>query len=83
MGFPLKKETRRLREEVFELLPHSRQETRTNLLRVRDILWTIDNALIFGEKDRTQLMTLFGEALELVFLSYDLKDYEQQNMKKK
>jgi hypothetical protein len=86
MVFRLKKETRHLREEVFQLLPHSRQEQRKHLLRVRDILWTIDNALIFGDKNQTELLTLFGEALELVFLTYsvdgnNMDDYEQKQKK--
>jgi hypothetical protein len=86
MVFRLKKETRHLREEVFQLLPHSRQEQRKHLLRVRDILWTIDNALIFGDKNQKELLTLFSEALELVFLTYsdshnNMDDYEQMEKK--
>jgi hypothetical protein len=41
MKFNLSKEIRLLREEVFQQLPHSRQEKRRLLLEARSLLWNI------------------------------------------
>lgn len=79
MVFNLQRETKLLREEVFEQLPHSRQEKRQYLLRARDILWQINTDLAFGEKDRNKLLSLFEEALELLFCAYSFEKIQEND----
>ena len=79
MVFNLQRETKLLREEVFEQLPHSPQEKRQYLLRARDILWQINTDLAFGEKDRNKLLSLFKEALELLFCAYSFEKIQEND----
>jgi hypothetical protein len=70
MVFRLEKEIVLLREEVFQQLPHSRQEKRQYLLQARNLLWTLTTELAFGETNRQKLLNIFDEALTLVFCSF-------------
>ncbi len=52
MTFNLSKEICLLREEVFQQLPHSRQEKRRLLLEARSLLWNISTEQVFKEKKK-------------------------------
>jgi hypothetical protein len=75
MKFNLSKEIRLLREEVFQQLPHSRQEKRRLLLEARSLLWNISTEQVYKEKKRKELLSMYKEALFLVFASYQEEDF--------
>ncbi len=54
MKFNLSKEIRLLREEVFQQLPHSRQEKRRLLLEARSLLWNISTEQVYKEKKKKE-----------------------------